>query len=95
MIYGDMRRLPSGRKKTYNAWSSKKRTQRKFEEYVPPKTYRRECVEYPSADCSGLSTHKDSSTYRQEESKKFTVAPAYNKGAYQVVSSEDVEYIGK
>ena len=30
-----------------------------------------------------------------EESKKFTVAPAYNKGAYQVIPKEDIEWIGK
>ena len=32
---------------------------------------------------------------RLEESKKFTVAPAYNKGAYQVISKENVKHIGK
>ena len=30
-----------------------------------------------------------------EVSRNFTVAPAYNKGAYQVISKEDVEYIGR
>ncbi len=30
-----------------------------------------------------------------EVSKNFTVAPAYNKGAYQVISKDDVEYIGR
>ena len=33
--------------------------------------------------------------WRLEESKKFTVAPAYNKGAYQVISKENVKHIGK
>ena len=37
---------------------------------------------------------KDTS-YKLEESKKFTVAPAYNKGAYQVIPRGDVEWIGK
>ena len=32
---------------------------------------------------------------RQEESKNFTVAPAYNKGAYQVIPRSDVQHIGK
>jgi len=32
---------------------------------------------------------------RQEESKNFTVAPAYNKGAYQVIPRGDIEHIGK
>ena len=32
---------------------------------------------------------------RLEISRKFTIAPAYNKGAYQVISREDVKHIGK
>ena len=32
---------------------------------------------------------------RIEESKKFTVAPAYNKGAYQVIPRSDIKHIGK
>tara|TARA_Y100001937_G_scaffold43358_1_gene61239 strand:- start:615 stop:749 length:135 start_codon:yes stop_codon:yes gene_type:complete len=34
-------------------------------------------------------------SWKQEESKNFTVAPAYNKGAYQVIPKSDVEHIGK
>ena len=30
-----------------------------------------------------------------EVSRNFTVAPAYNKGAYQVISKENIEYIGR
>jgi hypothetical protein len=30
-----------------------------------------------------------------QESKKFTVAPAYNKGAYQVIPRSDIKHIGK
>ena len=33
--------------------------------------------------------------FKPLESKKFTVAPAYNKGAYQVISRSDVKHIGK
>ena len=35
------------------------------------------------------------SNWRLEESKKFTVAPAYNKGAYQVITKENIKDIGK
>ena len=31
----------------------------------------------------------------QRESKNFTVAPAYNKGAYQVIPKSDIKHIGK
>jgi hypothetical protein len=34
-------------------------------------------------------------SWKLEESKKFTVAPAYNKGAYQVVPKNEVKHIGK
>ena len=33
--------------------------------------------------------------WRLEESKNFTIAPAYNKGAYQVISKDNVKHIGK
>ena len=38
---------------------------------------------------------KPVNNWRLEESMKFTVAPAYNKGAYQVISKENVKHIGK
>ena len=38
---------------------------------------------------------KPVNNWRLEESKKFTIAPAYNKGAYQVISKENVKHIGK
>jgi len=31
----------------------------------------------------------------QQESKKYTVAPAYNKGAYQVIPKDCVKDIGR
>ena len=31
----------------------------------------------------------------QKESANFTVAPAYNKGAYQVIPKSDIKHIGK
>ena len=33
--------------------------------------------------------------WRLEESKKFTVAPAYNKGAYQVIPRSAIKDIGR
>ena len=32
---------------------------------------------------------------KRELSKNWTVAPAYNKGAYQVIPKSDVKHIGK
>ena len=51
---------------------------------------------YPSwqgdkvAPCTGEDT-----SYKQEISSKYTIAPAYNKGAYQVISKDSVKDIGK
>ena len=38
---------------------------------------------------------KPVNNWRLEESKKFTIAPAYNKGGYQVISKDNVKHIGK
>ena len=38
---------------------------------------------------------KPVNNWRLEESKKFTVAPAYNKGAYQVISKSNIKDIGR
>ena len=38
---------------------------------------------------------KPVNNWRLEESRKFTIAPAYNKGGYQVISKDNVKHIGK
>ena len=38
---------------------------------------------------------KPVSNFRLEESQKFTVAPAYNKGAYQVITKSNIKDIGR
>ncbi len=50
--------------------------------------------QYPSVPMGKYTPAKDSS-WKVEASKNFTVAPAYNKGAYQVIPRDDVEHIGK
>ena len=47
-----------------------------------------------SSTNAGKGTAVDNS-WKIEISKKYTVAPAYNKGAYQVIPPTDVEHIGK
>ena len=49
---------------------------------------------YPSMPIGEYTTPKDTS-YKKEESKKHTVAIAYNKGAYQVIPRDDIKHIGK
>ena len=62
--------------------------------YVPSAPYRRETKEYKSAP---LTPYREVSSveYKREQSKKYTLAPAYNKGAYQVISKENIRDIGK
>mgnify|MGYP005991920941 FL=1 len=38
---------------------------------------------------------KPNHNWRLEESQKFTVAPAYNKGAYQVITKTNIKDIGR
>ena len=44
---------------------------------------------------AGGTTTKPVNNWRLEESKKFTIAPAYNKGGYQVISKDNIKHIGK
>ena len=49
-----------------------------------------------SIPAHGTSLKQESQhNWRLEESKKFTVAPAYNKGAYQVISRSEIKDIGR
>ena len=49
----------------------------------------------PSGGTMKVGATKPHRNWRLEESKKFTVAPAYNKGAYQVITRDNVKDIGK
>jgi hypothetical protein len=47
-----------------------------------------------TTDSGGGGTKVDNS-WKIEASKKYTIAPAYNKGAYQVIPNSDLKHIGK
>ena len=49
----------------------------------------------PVSSTNGGKGTKVDNSWKLEISKKYTIAPAYNKGAYQVIPREDVEHIGK
>lgn len=49
---------------------------------------------YPSLMTDKAIVCEDTS-YKQEISKNYTVAVAYNKGGYQVIPNDQVKYIGK
>ena len=95
IIQGSMRYSPSGRKRKTNAW--KKQVKPKFVAQKIKKFQKQDTSpEIPSLIHSSKTKYKsEDNSWKVEESKKFTVAPAYNKGAYQVIPRGDVEWIGK
>jgi hypothetical protein len=50
---------------------------------------------YPSGGMGIGSSASADTSWKVEESKNFTVAPAYNKGAYQVIGKSNVKDIGR
>ena len=72
--------------------------------YKPQKSYALQQMEefnakYPSASMSIKSSGDGENAEWQKEKQKisstYTIAPAYNKGAYQVVPKNEVKHIGK
>jgi hypothetical protein len=98
MKHGNMTCYPSGRKKSYNAWSTKKKKVEWKDSVLPASTkFVRATTHNPSVSNNVQCTVNE--TLSREERLKissgYTVAPAYNKGAYQVIPRDQVENIGK
>ena len=94
IIQGSMRYSPSGRKRKTNAWKKTKRPDFKAQAQKKFKPSTETMQEIPSMKTGKYSAPVDNS-WKVEESKKYPVAPAYNKGAYQVIPKSDVKHIGK
>ena len=107
MFYGSMTHSYSGKKRKTNAYKTAPRKRTKFVskssslEVSNPRmaeinAHRERYPSYvsdkPLGGTCGVS--KDTS-WKIEESKNFTVAPAYNKGAYQVINKGNIKDIGK
>mgnify|MGYP003636796738 FL=1 len=91
LTFGSLRHTSSGRKR--KPLPTVKRYTPKFQPLEETDTYRRETPEYKSYD-----HFADSNTELVERPRldsKYTIAPAYNKGAYQVISRENVKDIGR
>ena len=87
-----MNHTPSGRRKKKIV-----RRRKKTQTFVPLQsapTYRRETPYYPSADGRYDCTVK-TPEYKKQVSTNYTVAIAFNKGAYQVIGKDNVKDIGK
>ena len=96
MKYGSMRHSPSGRKKKTNYWGKSKSYTREFKDYQPTRNFRLEEPKHPSLPVQMTSTEtQDNRQERLAISSQYTIAPAYNKGAYQVIAKENVKHIGR
>jgi hypothetical protein len=92
IVIGSTNYTPSGRKRKVHR--KVKKAQTAFKPLNQTKPYRRETEYYPSQPMMGVASKSDDS-YKQEVSKSYTLAPAYNKGAYQVIPTENIKDIGR
>ena len=97
---GSLRYDPTGRKRKSPGLKTKRRLKPKFQPLVLEKTLAQQRIDefnakYPSFNGSTKYQSGEDQSWKQEASKNFTVAPAYNKGAYQVIPSTDIKHIGK
>jgi len=96
MKYGSMRHTQSGRKKKTNYWGKSKTYTREFKEFQHTRHFRLEEPKIPSLTVETYSSPTED--HRQERlaiSSQYTIAPAYNKGAYQVIAKDNVKDIGR
>lgn len=95
MIYGSTSYTTSGRKRKTVRGRKTKHVVRSSAT-VPTYSNYRETPQYPSHDSKLHNTSVDANLQdKLEVAKNYTVAVAYNKGAYQVVSKDNIKHIGK
>lgn len=83
-----------GRRRKSKFTKAVKSKKQEWKTFAPDTIFHRTTEQYPSAPLSQYITPQDN-TYKQKESKNYTVSIAYNKGAYQVIPQEEVKHIGK
>jgi hypothetical protein len=86
IVKGSLAYTPNGRKRRTVA---KKKRNHEFKELNIRR--KEEVSKYPSAPPKTCSTGKK----EYERLPGYTVSVAYNKGAYQVIPTSDIKYIGK
>ena len=99
----------SGRRRKTNAWKTTTKTAKDYKwdtsssSLEVSSSYVRESVYYPSVGIDGYVSNnvqsKANETLSKEErcriSSEYTIAPSYNKGAYQVIPRSEVKHIGR
>lgn len=102
---GSLRYDPSGRKRKTKAHSTRSRSRSRAAQnsgvYVPSSLPPRALdssisrERYPSKEVTASKDPSIDTSWKIGESKNFTVAPAYNKGAYQVIPRNNIKDIGR
>jgi hypothetical protein len=98
IVQGSMNYTTSGRK--MGSKSRRKRRQiyhwktRTEATPIAPVNWRQPTEEYPSVELGSPNT-EETAAKEHYVSSNHTIAPAYNKGAYQVISKDDIKHIGK
>jgi len=104
MFYGSMTHSYSGKKRKTKAFNKSRRRSpvstepMKIPQHILDRQSEMQAFNerYPSM---GVATSKyvpsEDTSWKREESKNWTVAPAYNKGAYQVIPKSNIKDIGK
>lgn len=90
ITFGSLKHTPSGRKR--KPLPKSKKYTRPFVELKQSEPYRRETPQYTSYDGG---THNTTKAETPQLDSTYTIAPAYNKGAYQVISRENIKDIGR
>lgn len=91
ITFGSLKHTYSGRLRKPLPKTKKYKPEFKPMEVEEP--YRRDEKDYPSASLKGASCSVVDRDYAKNS--RHTIAPAYNKGAYQVISSENIRDIGR
>ena len=94
IIHGSISHTYSGRRRKTQRVKKVKHTFRAADEPLFRNPRGNETAQYPSASMTKYKPPADT-TYKQTESRKHTVAIAYNKGGYMVISGENVKDIGR
>ena len=97
---GSIRYDQYGRKRKTKALTPRRKVHQEFKPLKAQKSFAEQQIEafnkkYPSYTGDTQYETPADNSWKAEASKNFTVAPAYNKGAYQVIPRKDVEHIGK
>ncbi len=98
LVKGSINYSPCGRKRGKRQMSKKVASTKPLKQSAEMKErlarIKAEQEKYPSLNGTQYIPQKDTQ-YKNEVSKRYTVAIAYNKGGYQVISKDNIKDIGK